>query len=699
MNIRIAAVVAGLTICITMVAWSAWSRPATVLPHATATDEDRPQTSPAKADPAACVREAAAVTETLAPTASTADAPPTDPEAATLTVRFLDPDGSAAKATGRLTLSRYVSLGAGSMITPAGELDVDASVVQVPGVTRGEYLALELAEPGRLAAKNHVQMPAGLRHHEVILVRGLSSPQLEIALVDERSQPITDREFLLFVRLGQGFPEYYRKTPNQHGVIRILLPRAGSGAVEIGEPHQDGVLHTFAGERLKRPYNTSIGAPPPPDIAYSVRPFPHMEPGAKHRLPEVVVHVPRPRLTGTVLGLDGKPAPGVEILVGSPTTPEPAPFRHFKTTTNGSGAFAIVAGSLPSHIYVCARGTQLFSNPKRVATQDHTPMVLQLQPTGAVSLSVRASPHLQQLHTKHRGTVTPEVALTIDSKSLRDGSWVYFRNHSSMVRSVGPVWNRTLHVRGASPIMITDLVPQAYDVHFFVHGNRDLHLREVVVRTGRVTSPAILNNYVIGGEIAELAVRVRNPDGTPPTQAFVIIHLPEQAHAAYHLRSASTDANGDATFFLPRTTVADVEVQSYGRRSQRVRAASLPLEIVLDAGTQIAVAIDGLGAITDAKSFSVSARKHDDQPMLTPLMSAPDALWPPHASVHATSGTASLSNLEPGNYRVWLVSHQKAKHAPARFLVLRDLTIDADTPKTIELHHQLTAEQAMQLSR
>lgn len=716
MNTRILSVAAGLSVCVAMIVWSTWDRvPPPVSPgpaHEAPIEQpveqplEQPGFQPTVREEATAKRSRAAPphVEPLEPSAAAATTESESPDSedartgtGKLTVQFLEPSGGPAVVRGTLAWSRHLSIGAGHLISPAGELAVHGSTAVLEGLDAREALTLQMSEPGRLDVEQTVRFPEGQLRHEVTLVRGLQAPILEIPIVDQDGKPVTDVELLVFVKDDKWFPEWFRETPDEQGLLRVTLARPAAGKIEIGQPHNRDELHVLDGKPLARPYGTMVGEPVP-DVAHAVRAFPFVAAGNVQRLERVVVHRARPRIRGTVIGLDGKPAAGIRILVGARELPEPAWFRHYETKSDARGNFAVVAGNLPETVYLCARGPTSFTVPLLHRTDRKESLTMQLLPTGTLSLSARAAPHLAELRNGNRSGVAPKVELRIDQEALRDGWWTLFRQPGIVTSRTGPVWHKKIYMRGPAPLVCPDLLPNTYSIDITARGNRAIPTQKVRIRSGETVSPASIRDLVVGGELANVTVTVRNPDGTIPNQAFVVIKLPESAHTNYYSRTASTDERGIASFVLPRSLVADVEVQSYGRMTQLVRAASFPLQVVLDAGTQLAVQIDGIANIAGARRIRVNARKYDDRPPLSPIMSQPEGLWAPHATVDRASGRGSLSNLEPGKYRVWLISDSASGKVAPRVLMLRDIVIAEDGKKTVDLRHQLTFAESNELS-
>ncbi|MFT4511391.1 MAG: hypothetical protein ACI91B_000070 [Planctomycetota bacterium] len=497
MNTRIASVVAGLTACVAMVIWSTWSRTVTTAqdapveqansepPHAT-----RVQRVGSQVATGTHATKAAQAIATLHAQQSS-DPPLFNTQPISLSIHFLDPDASAAKATGKLEWSRIIDLEIGRVTTPLGEANIDATTVQVLGLAKDDWVEVILTEPNRFAAKQLVKIQDGVARHEVRLIRGLVAPQLEIPVVNQLGQPILDTEFVLLAHLSGTHLriQRFQRTSDEHGVIRLNLPRTGAGRIEVGNCHQDGVLHHFAGKQLGRRHTTK-SSERPPDIAYGIRAFPHMEPATSHRLAKVVVQQAQPRISGTVRGLDGTPARGVEVLVGSPSLPEQPSFRNYKTTTDDAGKFTIVAGFLPEQVFLCARGHQVFSEPRRFLTEPNAPIVLQLQATGSLSFPARIGPILQPLGTTNDSWIAAKAKLTIKSTSLDDGWWTLFRRNGLVTSRAGPAWVQYVQLNSKQPLVVRDLVPQSYDIEFLARGNREPHMRDVVINSGQVTSPA-----------------------------------------------------------------------------------------------------------------------------------------------------------------------------------------------------------------
>ena len=625
------------------------------------------------------------------------------PAAATgpeLLVRFVDQDGAPADVQGKLAWSRIQSAGAGSWEGPAGDMAVAGREAMVSRLLDGDHIRLHLWEEGRLESRLAVTFPAGARRQEATLPRGPAAPRLEIPLVDRDGVAVTTGDYVVTVLLdGGGYERETTMQPDGAGRLVVTLASASSGSVEIAEPRDAGRLFWPVPERLKRPYRTSIGKEPQPNPPLAVRQFARCEAGEVRRLDAVTAPDMAARIVGIVRGEDDQPVPGVRVWLTTVAAPEPEAFAAFATTTDAAGRFAILATSLPDEVFVCGRRPLGFCAPVR-APPSAEPVTLRLQPTGAIALDLRA-PDRGQLPEAIARELLPVVTLRVDEDALADGWWAFCRNRS---RVFAGQWRDQWQVGAPLPeqgeLLFRDLVPGNYQVTASVGVNPVLDLRNVAVVAGATTRPPLAHGGTIGGGVEAGPVHVRDAEGRPLAGARVSVQLREWQSVTPQPMLRNTDANGVAWFVVPRGAVAEVEVVAARSAPVRLQEASLPLDVTIGAGTSLDFVITGQAEATaDSRALVVICNSYSGTPPESPLQQIGKLVMFRHPQANlGADGRATIPNLPPGTYRLWLgaVPPLMAKRGHT-FVPLGDRTITANDAAHVTVEHAVTAAETATL--
>ncbi|MFN8640163.1 MAG: carboxypeptidase-like regulatory domain-containing protein, partial [Candidatus Binatia bacterium] len=582
---------------------------------------------------------------------------PVAPAGPTLVVRFVDKDGAPVAIKGRLPWSRIAAAGVGTWEAPVDEVPVDGTEARVTRqLLDGDHIRLRLWEEGHLESELELTLPPGAREQEVRLPRGLVAPRLEIPVVDAAGRPVTTGTFVATVLLIDGGYEHESTVqPNAQGLLELTLAEARGGKVEIAEPRDAGRLYWPEPPRLKRPYRTSIGEAPPPNPPIAVLEFGEPGPGAVLRLPAVTAPDTAPRIHGVVVDAAGAPVGGVRIWLTTVTRPEPAPFAAFATTSDAAGRFAIRATSLPDEVFVGGRRPLGFCAPLRVRPAAE-PVTLVLQPTGAIAMDLR-EPERPAMPDEIARQLRARIDLHIDDDALADGRWMYFREQSSVFEGE---WRKRWGAYGWVPeqgdLVMRDLVPGEYRVIGQVGINPVLDLQGVQVRAGETTRPAAAQGLVIGAGVEAGCVRVRDAEGRPLAKVAVRVMLPEWKPKLQQPQYRSTGDQGEAWFVVPRGALAEVELTAAGTAPQQLHDAAFPVEVTMGAGTSIDFAITGVKDVAaDSRAIAVGCMAFTGAPPESPVQEIGEMKMVRHPQANLDAeGRATVPNLPPGNYRLWL---------------------------------------------
>lgn len=625
---------------------------------------------------------------------------PVTPPGPALKVRFLGQGGIPEAAKGKLAWTRIMPAGAGTFEGYVGEVQVDGLEARVTPLLDRDHIRLRLWEDGRLPAELEVTLADGARDPEVVLPRGEIAPRLEIPVVDAAGKPVTTGAFVVTVlHGGVSYERESKVEPNSEGLLVVALDEPRAGKVEIAEPRDASRLFWPEPARLARPYRTSFGKEPPPNPPLAVLEFGKPEPGATVRLASVTAPDVAPRLHGVVLADDGKPAAGVRIWLTTVTVPEPAAFADFATQTDAEGRFAVRATELPEEVFVGGRRPFGFCAPVRVRPSAE-PVTLRLQPTGTIAMDLRAPP---------RPTLPDELArqlrvrmdLRIDEDALADGNWMFYRQRRPVFESgYRDRWGVWAWLPDQGDCVLRDLVPGEYRVIGNVGNNRVTDVPGVRVVAGETARPAALQGVVVGAGVEANCVRVRDREGRPLAKVRVHLMLAEWRPFLQHAEWRDTDANGEAWFVVPRGAVGEIELTAQGLAPVQLRDAALPAEVTMGAGTSLEFAISGLEAIrADARALVVGCMAFDGAPPESPLqvVAKMQMFRHPQANLDGT-GRATIDNLPPGHYRLWLGAVPPLRSARGHtFVLLGDRVIQARDPARVVVEHTVTAEQAATL--
>jgi hypothetical protein len=621
-------------------------------------------------------------------------APPSGPR---LRVRFVDDSAAVVAVRGTLAWSRIVAAGSGTYEAPAGELEVDGEEVTVAGLLDGDHLRLQLHEEGRLVPELEVTLPPGAREDVAVLVRGRSAPRLVIPLVDTGRRPVAAGAFVVTVLLhGGGYEREATLRPDAEGRLVVTLAESRSGTIEIAEPYDAARLHWPVPPRLQRPYRTTHGGEPPPNPPLAVLEFPLPEPGATIELGPVTVADVAPRLHGVVRDANGAPVAGVGILLSTVTRPEPEAFAAFATRSDADGRFAIHATALPDEVFVAGRLPLGFCAPVRVRPSAE-PVTLRLQPTGALALDLRA-PERPALPEALRQQLRARIDLRIDDDALVGGAWMLFRQRSPVFEAGWrDRWGACQWLPEAGECRFRDLVPGTYRVLADVAGNRVLDVPGVQVTAGETARPPALQDAVVGAGVEANCVRLRDREGRPLAGVRVWLQLPEWKPQHPHGEWCDTDANGEAWYVVPRGALAGVDVKAPGFAPVARRGVTLPVEVTMGPGTSFDFAITGLDAVVrDARAIVVGCLPYDGTPPTSPVRDAGGArmFGHPRADLDA-DGRATIPNLAPGRYRLWLgVVPPLQSPRGHTFVLLGDRLVTSGDAAHVPVAHRVTAEEA-----
>ena len=330
-------------------------------------------------------------------------------------------------------------------------------------------------------------------------------------------------------------------------------------------------------------------------------------------------------------------------------------------------------------------------------------MTLRLQPTGALALALRAAAPLpvpEALQDKLR----PRIVLRIDDDALADGWWMLFREHGPMFDAdFLERWGALQWLPGNGECRFRDLVPGTYRVLAHVDEHRVLDVPGLQVVAGETTRPASLQDRVVGGGIEAARVRLRDPEGRPLAGLRVWLRLPEWKVQHPHGKWCDTDANGEAWYLMPRGALVGVDVKAEGFAPVRLRDVTLPLGLTLGPGTSFDFSITGLeGVVPEARAVVVGCLPFDGTPPESPVEDVGGASMfaHPQANLDAT-GRATIPNLPPGRYRLWLGVVSPLQSARGHtFVLLGDRVVASGDPARIAVEHRVgDAETAVLLGR
>jgi hypothetical protein len=512
-------------------------------------------------------------------------------------------------------------------------------------------------------------------------------PRLEIPLVDSDGKPVTAGDF-------QIYPSYWgtpdrRVQPDERGVLVIPVHTTMGGKLEIARVYRADQLHWPETSGIPRPYYSGgVGPPPPPDPPIAVVSFPACEPGAAQHLPPVVVPDLVPRITGRVVDAAGRPVPGVRIGITSVEPPEPAAFAHFATRTDDAGLFAIRATALPAEVFVFGRRHLGFCAPVRTHPGAH--LELKLEPTGTIAMALHLTGPAVDADPNH----LPSVSAVVDEAGLRDGWWAVFRDRAFSARfNLIMRWHKQVWVREEGEVVLDDLVPETYEVRAAVGVTELAPVPGVRVAPGQTVRVPQLDGMSLGPAVEWTRVRVLGPEGEPLSGAFVHFTIPEWRETWPCGANGKTDQKGEASFEVPRNTVADVHVEANGMADWHQPAARFPLDVTMCRGTELEISIRGHEALkNDVRAFIVSCRSYDGQAPDTPVMdAASQQLHYPLATLEL-DGHCTISRLPPGRWRVWLAALPRVNARGITFVLLGDYAVTAEGPPRIEIQRQLDAD-------
>jgi hypothetical protein len=622
----------------------------------------------------------------------TIDVPALPPRPPGLTVRFVEVDGSPAHVRGTLTLSRFEQQPNVRIGGYVADVAVDGTTATLPQVQPGDDVELELDEPGRLRVTHALVVPPGAGASTTTIVRGKGAPRVEVPLVGANGLPRAGEELAWFVRYGDGHTDEGRSRLGTDGLLGLDLRADRAGSLELAHPFAARHLRWPPRQRLERPYNTTDGEPPP-DPVLAVVAFPALAPGRVHRGDAVAVPEVAVRVRGRVVAGDGRGVADVRIRVAATAPPTPQELRTFETRSGDDGAFTIEATALPDEVLVFGRRPLGFCAPVRVRTAAAAePVVLTLQPTGAITMPVLAT-------SVPGAPEHPMFHLVLDDPALPEGWWVLFQDRDTSVdRELWDRWQLEHGVRATGGALeLRDLVPATYELRGSLGRNRLPTVRPVRVRGGETLE---LPPASVGAGLERVFVRVL-ANGNPLAKAQVRFTLPEWSWHFAATTNDATDENGEAWFVVPRGAVADVEIHAIGRATKRVPAARFPLEVTMHDGATLALALRGHEALGDqVRALVLCCRPHGDAPPDTPVQVIGELRMLHHPQVTLTAdGRGAIPNLPPGRYRAWLAALPPimGQRRDITFVPLGDHTATGD--ERIELAHELTAAERATLAR
>ena len=626
---------------------------------------------------------------------------PAVPPGPLVRVRFVATDGAPAAAKGKLMWARIMVFGVDTFVEPAGETEVDGAEARVAPLLDGDHIRLRLWEEGRLESELELRLPVGANEHQVSLPRGAIAPRLEIPVVDAAGQPVTSGAFAVTVLLQRvGYERESTVQPDSRGVLSLPLDEALAGAVEVAEPHDTTRLHWPEPKRLVRPYRSTIGRERVPNPPLAVLEFACPAPGQVVKLPPVVVPEVAPRIHGRVIDADDQPVAGVRIWLSSVTLPEPEAFAAFATRTDSDGRFSIRATKLPDEVFVGGRRPLGFCAPVRVRPSA-VPVTLRLQPTGAIATDLRATerPSLPEVLANQW---PPRITLRIDEDALVDGWWLFFRKRRPIFESeYRDRWSAMRPLEERGECWFRDLVPGVYRILGSVGDNPVLDVPGVRVVAGETTRPP--GGQRVGAGIEAGCVRALGSEGRPFADAHVRVMLPEWKSRMQDPAWCDTDKNGEAWFLVPRGALGDIEVAAPGVATCTLPGAAFPASVTIGVGTSFEFAISGLAAMQSAgRPLLVGCLRLDGAAAGSPVQTHGEQRYFRHPLEQLDhSGRATIPNLQPGTYRLWLGAMPSVGGAAGpTFVLLGDRVVGTAAADRVAVEHAVSeAEIAVLLGR
>ncbi|MCA8966042.1 MAG: carboxypeptidase regulatory-like domain-containing protein, partial [Planctomycetes bacterium] len=487
--------------------------------------------------------------------------------------------------------------------------------------------------------------------------------------------------------------------PNAAGLLVVPLDDRRAGKVEIAEVRDASRLHWPETQRLQRPYRTTLGREPPPNPPLAVLDFAAPEVAEVIRLAPVTAPDVAPRIHGIVLDAAGKPAAGVRIWITTVSQPEPRPFADFEAKTDAEGKFAIRATELPEEVFVGGRLPLGFCAPQRVRPSPE-PITLRLLPTGAVAMDLRM-PERPAMPEELARRLRTRIDLRTDESALADGTWMFFRKRSPVFeKGYRDRWGAFAWPPEQGECVLRDLVPGEYRLLGNIGPNGVLDVPGVRVLAGETTRPAAAQGVTIGAGVVANVVRVRDVDGRPLAKVRVWLMLPEWTQALAGPAWQDTDANGEAWFIGPRGALADVEIKTEGRAPVKLHGVPFPVEITLGNGTSLDFAITAIGDVaSDSRAVVVGCMPFDGTPPDSPVqeVAGMKMFRHPQANLDA-AGRATIPNLPPGHYRLWLGAVPPLRsQRGSTFVLLGDREITAKDPARVLVEHSVTAAETATL--
>lgn len=610
-----------------------------------------------------------------------------------LRVHVVDETGAPHEFAGRAQFGQFVF---GTVLGASDPVEVTGSTFDLKVSHGSDPEAVRILEHGRLPSALELHVPPAQHVHEVTVQRGKVAPVLEVPLVRSDGTPVTEGEFGVFLQLTEARLGFERKaqpiTPDDHGLLHVVLDMETAGQVEVSRPHDPTALTWPAGEALPRPYSTTFVEPPAPTVL-GVREFHRMQAGERFRLPPVVTNPIEPLLSGRVVTADGSPAGGAKVLLTASTGPDPKPIAEFEQTADERGRFVVRGTALDGEFLIMARRPLAFAPPTRCRRGD-TDIELVLQATGSIAVEARAAPHLAAV-MRPRSTVpvVPILIATIDETDLPAGFGAFLRkNRRHVFGRRDTQWQATAAVRGDRDATFADLLPGRYTLQAFVTPNPVSPPIQVVVRAGETTHVAELRGAVVGRDIELREVRVTDAAGKP-LSARVRFMLPSWTETLPQGTNEPTDERGIARFLVPRNAVVDLEVVAEDLAPRRLAGVTLPIDVVMSGGATLDVSIDGLDGLAGRAVVSVTEVGRDQPTSPVHRVGDYESIRHPQALLH--DGRARVEHLPRGRYVVWLCLRSQAG---THFVRLDEYEVTDEDGGTVDVRHTLSEPQRARLA-
>ncbi|HYC78602.1 MAG TPA: Ig-like domain-containing protein [Planctomycetota bacterium] len=514
---------------------------------------------------------------------------------------------------------------------------------EIGGFRRGDVVRFYALAAGYERTEKIVVVPAHGGVLDVALEPAGPATTVVWKMVDERGTPLAGD---VRYRLSQpGAP------PSEEAlVLRRFLPSSVGGTPPLDAELEDGgVLRLTAAPGFAGVLSLEDDPPGQPRASTGVPrapfakvAFPALEAGAVWEAPTLTWPRPPILVAGRVLGPDDAPVVGATVRVVDHMIPGAGPMDlsvrpvEAVARSDANGRFEVrAAAPSPPPAVPTLRATASHAAGRSEPTAFRTgadDLVLRLVPDGAVRGGLRRADLVR------RGALFLRLTPT---DRLRPVSTTEDGLNVSLGEAEGAFEFRSV------PAGTYDFVAQWKSTELAT-------VKGVVVAPGRPTEDPRLRDLVLGADMFEARVIVRDASGAPASGASVRL-TPGGARTAHGPVVVRTDDAGEAKHLFPEAPeFVAVCVGAAGFLETTVEKASFPLEVTLSPGAAARVVFDapeGALRLPGVEAWRLTAdpvAAHRAAPPPPPPLAPPTASMGPHET------SAVLRGLAVGAYRVRL---------------------------------------------